>query len=209
MRRILVTGGLGYIGTHTSLLLLEKGYRVVIVDNYSNSNAGALTRLRSMVDSSPDEKISFHEVDIRNQSALDRVFRACESEGAPIEACIHFAAYKAVGESIREPLKYYDNNVGGSIALLSVMKAHNCKKLVFSSSCTVYGGAPSPVTEDSPVGAGITNAYAQTKHTVEQMLRHAHGADGSWQIALLRYFNPVGAHESGKLARIPAAFLIA
>ena len=135
------------------------------------------------------------------------MFGNSEEEGAPIGGCIHFAAYKAVGESIREPLKYYSNNVGGSVALLQVLASRGCKRLVFSSSCTVYGGAPSPVTESSSVGVGITNAYAQTKYTVEQMLRHVHGADASWQIALLRYFNPVGAHESGKLGEDPRGVL--
>ena len=200
-RRILVTGGLGYIGTHTSLLLLEAGYSVFIVDNYSNSNAGALERLKDVTEH--PERIAFVEADIRDRAALDGVFQQAKDEDSPIFGCIHFAAYKAVGESIREPLKYYDNNVGGSISLIETMKKHNCKIMVFSSSCTVYGSAPSPVTESSPVGSGITNAYAQTKYTMEQMLRHVHGSDNSWQIALLRYFNPVGAHQSGKLGEDP------
>ena len=200
-RRVLVTGGLGYIGSHTVVELMSAGHPVTIVDNLSNSHRGALARIRSMV-TRPDE-LACVELDIRDRAALERLFADTAARGDAFGGCIHFAAFKAVGESRQKPLMYFDNNVTGSVVLLETLAKHGVKQFVFSSSCTVYGAAASPVSEDSSTGVGITNAYAQTKYTVETMLRHLQAADPSWRIAVLRYFNPVGAHASGLIGEDP------
>ena len=190
---ILVTGGAGFIGSHTCVELLTAGYPVVVVDNLSNSKAESLRRVERITGKSP----IFHQVDIRDESALSAVFASQH-----IQAVIHFAGFKAVGESVEIPLTYYHNNITGTLVLCEVMKRHGVKNLVFSSSATVYGD-PSrvPVTEDFPLHA--TNPYGRTKWMIEEILRDIHISDPTWNIVLLRYFNPVGAHESGLIGEDP------
>ena len=190
---ILVTGGAGFIGSHTCVELLNCGYDVVVVDNLVNSNRASLTR----VDQITGRRVMFYEADSRDERALRRVF-----DWHPITGAIHFAALKAVGESVTRPIEYYDNNIGSLLALLSVMRERNVKQLVFSSSATVYGvPKTSPIDESFPLSA--TNPYGQTKLIAEQVLRDLEASDPSWRIATLRYFNPVGAHESGLIGEDP------
>ena len=190
---VLVTGGTGYIGSHATVALLESGADVVIVDNYSNSKPEVLDRVERITGKRP----TFYQVDLRDGRALAQVF-ATES----IDAVIHFAALKAVGESVAKPLAYYGNNMEGTLSLLRVMAEYGVKNLVFSSSATVYGlHNQSPLTEDMPTSA--TNPYGQTKVMTEQILRDVVVADDSWHIVLLRYFNPIGAHESGLIGEDP------
>ncbi len=190
---ILVTGGAGYIGSHTCIELLQAGYEVVVVDNLSNSKSESLDRVQKITKKSLD----FHKIDLLNQNALDEVF-----SNSNIEAVIHFAGLKAVGESVTVPLKYYHNNITGTLMLCEVMKKHNVKNLVFSSSATVYGEPHKvPITEEFPLSA--TNPYGRTKLMIEEILRDVYTADISWNIAILRYFNPVGAHTSGLIGEDP------
>ncbi|AXF12908.1 UDP-glucose 4-epimerase GalE (plasmid) [Paraburkholderia graminis] len=190
---ILVTGGAGFIGSHTCVELLNCGYDVVVVDNLVNSNRASLTR----VDQITGRRVMFYEADSRDERALRRVF-----DSHPITGAIHFAALKAVGESVTRPIEYYDNNIGSLLALLSVMRERSVKQLVFSSSATVYGvPKTSPIDESFPLSA--TNPYGQTKLIAEQVLRDLEASDPSWRIATLRYFNPVGAHESGLIGEDP------
>jgi UDP-glucose 4-epimerase len=194
--KILVTGGAGFIGSHTVLELLNAGYDVAVVDNLCNSSAESLRRVAKITGKTP----SFHNADIRDRAALDAIFKA---EG-PVGAVIHFAALKAVGESTKLPLKYYGNNITGSVTLCEAMIAAGCKNLVFSSSATVYGDPESvPIREDSKTG-GVTNPYGWTKYMMEQVFRDVQKADPAWNIILLRYFNPIGAHESGLIGEDPA-----
>ena len=180
--KILVTGGAGYIGSHTCLALLQAGHDVVVVDNLSNSKEESLRRVREIA----GKDLEFHRVDLLDREALNGVF-----SGAAIEAVIHFAGLKAVGESVRIPLSYYHNNITGTIILCEVMGAHRVRNLVFSSSATVYGDpATVPIREDFPLGA--TNPYGRTKLMIEEILRDWQASDSSINIALLRYFNPVG-----------------
>jgi UDP-glucose 4-epimerase len=191
--RILVTGGAGYIGSHTCVELLKAGYEVVVVDNLSNSKEEAIHRVEEI----SHGRVEFHQVDLVDEAGLEAVFRR-----GRVEAVIHFAGLKAVGESVAQPLRYYHNNVTGTLVLLKVMGAHGVKDLVFSSSCTVYGEPQRvPVTEDFPLSA--TNPYGRTKLIIEDMLRDLYAADPSWNVALLRYFNPVGAHPSGRIGEDP------
>jgi len=191
--RILVTGGAGYIGSHTCVELLQAGYEVVVVDNLSNSKEEAIRRVESIA----GRQVEFHPVDLLDEAALDEVFHR-----GPVDAVIHFAGLKAVGESVAQPLRYYHNNVTGTLVLLKVMGAHGVKDVVFSSSCTVYGDPHKvPITEDFPLSA--TNPYGRTKLIIEDMLCDLYAADPSWNIALLRYFNPVGAHPSGRIGEDP------
>ena len=193
MSRILVTGGAGYIGSHTCVSLLEAGHEVVVVDNLSNSSLVAIDRVRSLVGGT----LHFHEVDLRDRSALGAVFDAHDIDGV-----VHFAGKKAVGESVEIPLAYYDNNVAGTVALLEAMEAHGVYDLVFSSSCTVYGEPETvPVTEDAPIGA--VSPYGRTKLHIEEMLRDVAASAGPWRTILLRYFNPVGSHPSGRIGEDP------
>ena len=193
MQTILVTGGAGYIGSHTCVELLDAGYDLVVIDNFSNSKPAVLERIGRISGRAP----SFAEVDIRDRSALRDVFREHQ-----IDAVIHFAGLKAVGESVAQPLRYYDNNLSGSVALFEVMAESNVKTLVFSSSATVYGDPHSvPIREDFPLSA--TNPYGRSKLILEDILRDVFRSDESWRIALLRYFNPVGAHPSGTLGEDP------
>ncbi|NQV16380.1 UDP-glucose 4-epimerase GalE [bacterium] len=193
MSNILVTGGAGYIGSHTVLELLDNGARVIVVDNLSNSNRESLKRVEQLT----GKEITFHKVDLLDKPALETVFKEHE-----IDSVIHFAGLKAVGESVTIPLTYYQNNLAGTLNLLKVMQANHVKRLVFSSSATVYGDPASvPITEDFPTSA--TNPYGRSKLIIEEMLRDLYISDKSWDIALLRYFNPVGAHKSGRIGEDP------
>lgn len=190
---ILVTGGAGYIGSHTCLELLNAGYDLVVLDNLSNSCAESLHRVQALT----GKTLQFVEGDIRDAAILDTVFRY------PIKSVIHFAGLKAVGESVLKPLEYYENNVQGTLTLLQVMRRHQVKTIVFSSSATVYGNPQRmPVREDFPLSA--TNPYGHSKLIIEEMLRDLAVAEPEWRIALLRYFNPVGAHESGQIGENPS-----
>ncbi|HOA79759.1 MAG TPA: UDP-glucose 4-epimerase GalE [Defluviitaleaceae bacterium] len=190
---ILITGGAGYIGSHTCVELLNTGYDVVVVDNLSNSKPESLKRIQEITGKS----LKFYNVDILNKEKLEEVFNENE-----IEAVIHFAGLKAVGESVELPISYYHNNITGTLILCEVMKKHNVKKIVFSSSATVYGmNNKSPLTEDLPLSA--TNPYGWTKLMIEQILRDIYISDKEWSISILRYFNPIGAHESGKIGEDP------
>jgi UDP-glucose 4-epimerase len=191
--RILVTGGAGYIGSHTSLELLNAGYDVVVVDNLINSKVESLRRVQELTGRS----LTFHQVDLLDNAALDAVFAE-----APVDAVIHFAGLKAVGESVSIPLRYYHNNITGTLVLCEVMLAHGVKNLVFSSSATVYGAPETvPIREDFPLSA--TNPYGRTKLMIEDILRDLGQADPAFNVALLRYFNPVGAHASGRIGEDP------
>lgn len=190
---ILVTGGAGYIGSHTCIELLKAGYEIIVLDNYSNSKPESLQRVKEL----SGKDFTFYEVDLLDRDELDRVF--AENE---IEAVIHFAGLKAVGESVSIPLHYYQNNITGTLILCEVMKKYDVKKLVFSSSATVYGMPDRvPISEDFPLSA--TNPYGRTKLFIEEILRDLYVADQDWSIALLRYFNPIGAHESGRIGEDP------
>ncbi len=194
-RTVLVTGGAGYIGSHTCVTLLEAGVRVVVIDNLDNSSAVALDRVRELV---PDTEttLEFVEGDIRDRADLDRAFAM-----GGVGSVIHFAGLKAVGESVAEPLRYYEHNVAGTVQLLRAMERHGVRDLVFSSSCTVYGEPPTvPIVEDTPLGAN--SPYGRTKLHIEEMLRDV-AATGDWRMMLLRYFNPVGAHPSGRIGEDP------
>ncbi|MCK9478278.1 MAG: UDP-glucose 4-epimerase GalE [Firmicutes bacterium] len=191
--KVLVTGGAGYIGSHTCVRLIENGHEIAVLDNLSNSNEKALQRVKSITGAD----FKFYKADLLDKEALNSVF-----SNERYDAVIHFAGLKAVGESVEIPLKYYANNVSGTINLCEAMKNNNVKKLVFSSSATVYGNPKSlPITEDFPVGA--TNPYGQTKLMIEYILKDLYLSDNSWDIALLRYFNPIGAHPSGLIGEDP------
>ena len=195
MKNILVTGGAGFIGSHTCVELMQAGYDVVVVDNLSNSKYEALRRAQQITGRS----LTFFEVDLLDREGLQAAFQS-----APIDGVIHFAGLKAVAESVSEPLKYYRNNVSGTLSLLEVMLANQIKSLVFSSSCTVYGEPHAvPITEDFPLNPA-TNPYGRSKRIIEDMLRDLAVAQPDWDIALLRYFNPVGAHESGRIGEDPS-----
>ncbi len=190
---ILVTGGAGYIGSHTTIELLAAGYEVIILDDFSNSSPKVLDRLKTIT----GKNIAFYEGSILDKPFLNKIFKENN-----IEAVIHFAAFKAVGESVKEPLKYYHNNIAGTISLLEVMAENKVKNIVFSSSATVYGmNNISPLTEDMPTSA--TNPYGYTKVMMEQILNDVAFADKEWSVTNLRYFNPIGAHESGLIGEAP------
>jgi len=191
---ILVTGGAGYIGSHTCVELLNSGYEVVVVDNFSNSNPESLKRVQEIT----GKHLKFYEIDILEKVALEKVF----SENN-IEAVIHFAGFKAVGESFQIPISYYHNNITGTLILCEEMKKHNVKKLVFSSSATVYGIPKRvPISEHYPLSA--TSPYGRTKLMIETILQDIYESDKEWSVALLRYFNPIGAHESGRIGEDPS-----
>ena len=194
MSKILVTGGAGYIGTHTCVELLNKGEEVVVLDNFSNSNPQALENVKRIT----GKDLKFYQGDMIDRNILEKIFTEND-----IEAVIDFAAYKAVGESVQKPVEYYTNNVSTVLVLLDEMKKHNVKTLVFSSSATVYGDPEVvPITEECKVG-GTTNPYGTSKLMVEQILKDLYKSDNEWNIAILRYFNPVGAHESGLIGEDP------
>ncbi len=193
--RVLATGGTGYIGSHAVVELIKAGYEVEIIDNLYNSKAGVLGKIVELTGVGP----KFYTVDMCNRAALMEVFTR-----GNYDAVIHFAGLKAVGESTEQPLHYYENNVGGTLNLLECMRAYGVKKIVFSSSATVYGVQESPKCEESmPTGAGITNPYGKTKFMIEEILKDATVADPSLEVSILRYFNPIGAHPSGLLGEDP------
>lgn len=193
-QKVLVTGGAGYIGCHTIVELLTNNYQVVVLDNLSNSSTSSLDRVREIT----GKDLDFFEGDIRDRDLLRRIF----TEHNDIDAVIHFAALKAVGESTEQPLAYYQNNVGGTLTLLEELNNANIKRFVFSSSATVYGDPASvPITEDFPTSA--TNPYGQSKLATEHVLQDLYRSDSEWSISILRYFNPVGAHESGLIGESP------
>jgi len=193
MTKVLVTGGAGYIGSHTVLALLEQGYKPVILDDFSNSQPAVIDRIQQITSVRPE----LVKADIRDRVTLDTLFTKNQ-----FDAVIHFAGLKAVGESVRLPLKYYLNNIEGSLVLFEAMQQHDCRRIIFSSSATVYGEPASvPIKEDFPLHA--TNPYGQTKLMVENILRDLSAANNGWQVALLRYFNPIAAHESGLIGEDP------
>ncbi len=192
--KILVTGGAGYIGSHTTLLLLNAGYEVIVFDNFSNASAESIRRVEALT----DKKTILIEGDIRSRKDLEAVF-----DNHKIDAVIHFAGLKAVGESVEQPLRYYENNVCGTVQLCEVMAEHGCRQIVFSSSATVYGDPhTTPIKEDFPLSA--TNPYGRSKLFVEEILKDLYISDAEWKVILLRYFNPVGAHESGRIGEDPS-----
>ena len=193
MSRVLVTGGAGYIGSHACVALLEAGYEVIALDNLSNSKRGAIERVEEI----SGRHVEFFQADMQDRDAVEALFRECEPA-----AVMHFAGLKAVGESTEQPLRYWQNNVGGTAVLLEVMAESGVRDLVFSSSCTVYGAPESlPLTERAPLQA--VNPYGQTKLAIEYMLHDLHASDQRWNISILRYFNPVGAHASGRIGEDP------
>ncbi len=190
---VLVTGGAGYIGSHACVELLKSGYEVVVIDNLSNSNEEALLRVEDIT----GRTLKFYKNDLLDRDALEEIFKKEQ-----IDAVMHFAGLKAVGESVAQPLRYYQNNITGTLILCDVMHKYGVKNLVFSSSATVYGNPHKvPISEDFPLSA--TNPYGRTKLMIEEILRDLHIADNSWNIAILRYFNPIGAHVSGKIGEDP------
>lgn len=191
---ILVTGGAGFIGSHTCVELLNAGYETIILDNLCNSKSESVNRIKEIT----GKDVKFYNCDIRDRKGLDKIF--AENK---IDAVIHFAGLKAVGESVHKPLEYYDNNIGGTVILCEAMRDAGCKKIVFSSSATVYGEENiSPLKEDMPEGK-TTNPYGTTKLYIERILKDTHYADNDWSVCLLRYFNPIGAHKSGKIGEDP------
>ena len=192
--KILVTGGTGYIGSHTCVELLNNGFEVVVLDNFSNSKPKTIDSIKKIT----NKDFKFYEGDMIDKNLLDKIFKEND-----IDAVIDFAAFKAVGESVSMPVRYYQNNVSTILNLLEAMQNHNVKKLVFSSSATVYGNPKEvPITEDAPTG-GTTNPYGTSKLMVEKILKDLYASDNTWDIAILRYFNPVGAHESGLIGEAP------
>ena len=192
--KILVTGGAGYIGSHTCVELLEAGYDVVVVDNLYNASPKVIGRIKEIT----GKDVTFYEKDIRDLDAMNEIF----AKEKP-DTVIHFAGLKAVGESVRKPLEYYENNIAGTLTLCKAMRENGCKNIIFSSSATVYGNpAFIPITEECPKGV-CTNPYGWTKHMLEQILTDLHKADPEWNVVLLRYFNPIGAHESGLMGEDP------
>ncbi len=192
--KILLTGGAGYIGSHTAVELIQAGYDVEILDNLYNSKASVLDQIEAITGVKP----KFYDVDLRDAEMLDEVFAKND-----FSTVIHFAGLKAVGESVEKPLTYYENNIGGTINLLECMEAHSVNRIIFSSSATVYGDPEFvPITEDCPLGE-ITNPYGQTKAMLEQILTDIYKSDNTWNVILLRYFNPIGAHKSGLIGENP------
>lgn len=193
--KLLITGGAGYIGTHTCVELLNQGHQVIVIDNLSNSTTEALKKVTEITKT---EEVPLYQGDIRDRALLQKIFKTHK-----IDAVMHFAGLKAVAESMQKPLQYYNNNVAGSIILLEEMQQAGIKTIIFSSSATVYGNPETlPITETHPIG-GTTNPYGQSKLIIEGILKDLHKTDSSWKIALLRYFNPVGAHPSGKIGENP------
>ena len=194
MSTVLVTGGAGFIGSHTSVELLNAGYDIIILDNFVNSKPESLKRIKELT----GKDFKFYQTDIRDEEAMTKVF--AENK---IDAVIHFAGLKSVPQSVKAPLNYYDNNIAGTVCLCRVMDKAGCKKLVFSSSATVYGSKnPSPLREDMPTG-GTTNPYGTTKYFIEQILQDLCVSDSEWGVSILRYFNPIGAHKSGRIGEDP------
>ena len=198
MKFILVTGGLGFIGSHTVIELLMNNYNVIIIDNLINSSVDIFKKIIKITNLNDKSRLQYYHIDICNELHLENLFIKHR-----IDSVIHFASLKAVGESIKKPLNYYYNNISGTIALLQVMKKYDCKKIIFSSSATVYGNNIYPVNEESKIGDGITNPYGKTKYMLENILEDLYQSDNSWSIVILRYFNPIGAHPSGIIGENP------
>ena len=195
MKTTLVTGGAGYIGSHTLIELINNNFEVMVIDNLANSSRESLRRVEQIT----GHEIPFIEADVRDQSVLDDIFTTYD-----IDSVIHFAGLKAVGESVVKPLEYYDNNLVSTMALLEAMREHNVKQLVFSSSATVYGNPSElPLRETSTVGVGLTNPYGKTKYMIEQIIQDYCAADPTFEATILRYFNPIGAHQSGQIGEDP------
>lgn len=193
--KILVTGGTGYIGSHTTVQLIEAGHEVAVLDNLYNSKESVLDKVEKITSVRP----KFYNIDLLDVEELEKVFTENE-----FDAVIHFAGLKAVAESVEQPVRYYENNISGTLNLLKTMQAHNVKKIIFSSSATVYGEPKSvPISEDFPTGQGITNPYGRTKYMIEEILKDVCVADSDFSATILRYFNPVGAHESGLIGEDP------
>ena len=195
---VLVTGGCGFIGSHTVVVLLQRGYKVVVIDNLSNASPVVLERITQIVGQEASGQMTFYEADVRDAEMLEKVFSQHD-----VDAVIHFAGYKAVGESVQKPIEYFSNNIGNTLALVDVMRRHGCKSIVFSSSATVYGDPDAlPLTEESPKKPA-TNPYGWTKWMIEEILRSLVVPDPDWNVVLLRYFNPIGAHPSGLIGEDP------
>ena len=195
---VLVTGGAGFIGSHTVIELLQSGYEVVVVDDLSNASAIALDRVRQIVGDEAAQRLTFYEDNVLDRDAMNRIF-----DQHDIDRVIHFAGFKAVGESVTKPIEYYHNNIENTLVLVDVMRNHGCKSIIFSSSSTVYGDPDSlPLIEESPKKPA-TNPYGWTKWMIEQILTDLHTADPEWNVVLLRYFNPIGAHPSGLIGEDP------
>ena len=195
---VLVTGGAGFIGSHTVVQLLEGGYQVVIVDDLSNSSAVAVDRVKTIVGDEAAKNLTFYEANVLDRDAMNKIFDTHQ-----IDRVIHFAGFKAVGESVSKPVEYYHNNIENTLVLIDVMRNHGCKSIIFSSSSTVYGDPDNPpVTEEDPKKPA-TNPYGWTKWMIEQILMDVHTADPEWDVVLLRYFNPIGAHKSGLIGEDP------
>ena len=204
MANLLITGGAGFIGSHTALVLLEAGHQLVVLDSYANSSPEALRRVGELAGPEAATRLQIIEGDIRSEHDLEQAFTACSAlDGKPADAVIHFAGLKAVGESVAEPLRYWDVNLSGSRQLVGAMQAHGCRTLVFSSSATLYGY---PATVPVPETAAIApiNPYGHSKAAVEQLLADVAASESGWRIARLRYFNPVGAHPSGRIGEDPS-----
>ena len=195
---VLVTGGCGFIGSHTVVVLLQRGYEVVVVDNLCNSSPEVLERIAQIVGEEAAKRLVFYEADVRDAPVLGKIFSSHD-----VDAVIHFAGYKAVGESVAKPVEYFSNNIGNTLTLVDVMREHGCKSIIFSSSATVYGDPDAlPLTEESPKKPA-TNPYGWTKWMIEEILRSLVVADPEWDVVLLRYFNPIGAHPSGLMGEDP------
>ena len=206
MNRILITGGAGFIGSHTASLLLENGFDLIIIDSFINTSKLFLKKILTLfkkIDEKYEERVKFVECDIRDINKLNNVFKESAKEGKPINSVIHFAGLKSVTESVSNPLKYWDSNVIGSINLFKTMAFHNCKTIVFSSSATIYGNSENEIfTENSEIKPN--NAYGETKFTIEKILKTIYESDkNNWKVANLRYFNPIGAHKSGLIGEYP------
>ena len=195
---VLVTGGAGFIGSHTVVELLNCGYGAIIVDDLSNASEKVVDRIKTIVGEKNAGRLTFYKADVNNRLELNRIF-----DSHHVDRVIHFAGFKAVGESVTKPIEYYSNNLGSTLTLLDVMRAHDCKSIIFSSSATVYGDPDAlPLTEESPKKPA-TNPYGWTKWMIEQILTDVHTADPTWNVVLLRYFNPIGAHQSGLIGEDP------
>jgi UDP-glucose 4-epimerase len=199
MKKVLVTGGIGFIGSHTVVELIKQDYKVIIIDNLSNSSIKILNRIKKIVGKEKLGQIFFYKLDLIKGNSLTKV----SNDFKKIDICIHFAGLKAVGESVKDPLLYYNTNILSTTNLLKFMETVNCKKIIFSSSATVYGNTKSPLSEDSIAGIGITNPYGRTKYMIEEILKDYVISNKNFSVICLRYFNPIGAHESGLIGENP------
>ena len=199
MKKVLVTGGIGFIGSHTVVELLTKDYQIIIIDNLCNSSIKILNKIKKIVGKEKSNQIFFYKLDLLKKNSLKKV----SSDFKTIDICIHFAGLKSVSESVKDPILYYNTNIISTINLLEFMKIVNCQKMIFSSSATVYGNTKSPLSEDSTSGIGITNPYGKTKYMIEEILKDYVISNQNFSVICLRYFNPIGAHESGLIGENP------